>query len=155
MLSPCFFDGSGHLRCLASDASENSTSDALDIGKSGFPEIRIFGDAEVRKSENPDFRIPGSLDFRKSEIGGRKSALERLGGLRARGKAQGEAVAMYKGTTRWPCPCCVHNRNFLLRPYHGKVLGFGGCFDSLKKIDFSNFLAGFGVWEGVQSIDAS
>ena len=46
--SPCFFDGSGHLRSLASDAPENSRSDAPEIGKPGFPEIRKFRFSDVR-----------------------------------------------------------------------------------------------------------
>ena len=38
------------------------------IGIFRFPEIRIFGDSEVRKSENRDFRIPGHPEFRKSDF---------------------------------------------------------------------------------------
>ena len=57
--SPCFFDGSGHLRCLASDASENSTSDAPEIGKSGFSDFRTSGFSEIRKSGNLKIRIFG------------------------------------------------------------------------------------------------
>ena len=55
--SPCFFDGSGPIRCLASDAPENSTSDAPDIGKSGFSDFRKSGLSEIRKSGNLKIRI--------------------------------------------------------------------------------------------------
>ena len=62
--SPCFFDGSGHLRCLASDASENSTSDAPEIGKSGFSDFRKSGFSEIRKSGNLKIRIFGFPEIR-------------------------------------------------------------------------------------------
>ena len=76
--SPCFFDGSGHLRCLASDASENSTSDAPEnpnIGILRFPEnrsLRRFGSPEIRKSGHSDspksgFSEIGFLKFRETE----------------------------------------------------------------------------------------
>ena len=61
--SPCFFDGSGHIRCLASDASENSTSDAPEIVKSGFSDFRKSGFSEIRKSGNLKIRIFGFFEI--------------------------------------------------------------------------------------------
>ena len=63
-ISPCFFDGSGPIRCLASDASENSTSDAPEIGKSGFSDFRKSGFSEIRKSGNLKIRIFGFPEIR-------------------------------------------------------------------------------------------
>ena len=62
--SPCFFDGSGQLRCLASDASENSTSDAPEIGKSGFADFRKSRLSEIWKSGNLKIRIFRFLEIR-------------------------------------------------------------------------------------------
>ena len=62
--SPCFFDGSGPIRCLASDAPENSTSDAPEIGKSGFSDFRKSGFSEIRKSGNLKIRIFGFPEIR-------------------------------------------------------------------------------------------
>ena len=75
--SPCFFDGSGPIRCLASDAPENSTSDAPEIGKSGFSDFRKSGFSEIRKSGNLKIRIFGFPEIRIfgnriSEISGKK-----------------------------------------------------------------------------------
>ena len=84
--SPCFFDVSGPLRCLASDAPENYTSDAPEIRKSrfseirksgnlkirifGFPEIRIFGSRISEIPENLDVSEVGLLKFRKTRTFG-------------------------------------------------------------------------------------
>ena len=62
--SPCFFDGSGHIRCLASDAPENSTSDAPDIGKSGFSDFRKSGFLEIQKSGNLKIGMFGFPEIR-------------------------------------------------------------------------------------------
>ena len=69
--SPCFSDGSGGIRCPASDASENSTSDKLDTRKFGFSDSRKSGFSEIWKSGNLKtriFRVSENPDFRKSEF---------------------------------------------------------------------------------------
>ena len=61
---------------------------------------------------------------------------------------------MYFVPSIWPCPFCVRNRDSPLGPNHGEVLAF---FDFVENVYvfFENFPVGFGVCEGVQSIDAS
>ena len=77
--SPCFFDGSGGIRCLASDAPEIRKLEFSDFRKSGFseiwksgnlkiwifrfPKIRISGNRTSENPENPKIRIFGYSDF--------------------------------------------------------------------------------------------
>ena len=74
---PCFFDGSGGIRCRASDAPENSTADASETGKSGFSDFRKSDFRKSGKPENQDFRMfrfSGFSENRKIPKSGKKAS---------------------------------------------------------------------------------
>ena len=54
----------------------------------------------------------------------------------------------------WPCPFCVRTRDFHWGRTTERFLDLR-FFNVGRNVDFGNFPVGFGVWEGVQSIDAS